>query len=106
MHEVHFRPQIAGASRGGGYTKRKAESKENNIKSILSEEYAKTILEQINTNTQRVFKTTMERQNQKFEQLLERKTISESIWTPKVDQTKWVINLSSRTLMINDAETA
>ena len=63
------------------------------------------ILEQIKTNTQRVFNTTKDRQKQKFEKLMREKQAAVSpIDTSYVDTSNWFINLSSRSL--SDAEIA
>ena len=66
---------------------------------ITLSEDVKSLLEKISTNTQRVFNNTKQRQKQKFEKLL----FLQVNLKPHVDQTNWVVNLSSRTL--SNAET-
>ena len=71
--------------------------------------HASEILEKISCNTKRLFNKTRDRQKRKFDNLLIEKQSSVSTTrTPHVDRThqvdksKWVINLSSRSL--SDAE--
>ena len=71
------------------------------ITSALSTDDAAEVLNKLNSTTQRVFNTTKDRQQRKFEKLLREKQSSISP-TTFVDKTKWVINLSSRAL--NEAE--
>jgi len=69
----------------------------------LSIEDAVEVLDKIRSNIQRVFTTTKDRQQRKFEKLLREKRASVShTKTPYVNKAKWVINLSSRSL--RDAE--
>ena len=57
------------------------------------------ILDKSRSNTQRVFYTTKDRQQRKFEKRLREKQASVSqTRKPYVDKAKWVINLSSRSL--------
>ena len=84
-----------------GDAKKETESTAQSITSTLSTNDANRILEQIETNTQQVFNTT----KQKFEKLIREKQAAASLVdTPYVDKTKWVINLSSRSL--GDADIA
>ena len=87
-----------------GDAKKETESTAQSITSTLSTNDANRILEQIETNTQRVFNTTKDRHKQKFEKLEKRETQAavSPVDTPYVDKTNWVINLSSRSL--NDAD--
>ena len=83
--------------------KREAESTAQSITSALSAEDTAEVLDKIRSNTQRVFNTTRGLQRRKFEKLLREKRASVShTRTPYVDNVKWVINLSSRSL--RDAE--
>ena len=66
---------------------------------ITLSEDVKSLLEKISTNTQRVFNNTKQRRNKN----LRSSSFCKSTSTPNVDQTNWVINLSSRTL--SNAET-
>ena len=82
-----------------GDAKKEIESTAQSITSTLSTNDANRILEQIETNTQRVFNTTKDRHKQKFEKLIREKQAAVSpVDTPYVDKTNWVINLSSRSL--------
>ena len=63
-------------------------------------EDATEVLDKIRSNTQRVFNTTKDRQQRKFEKLLREKQASVSPpTTSSVDKTNWVVNLSSRSLL-------
>ena len=71
----------------------------------LSPKDASEILEKISCNTKRLFNKTRDRQKRKFDDLLIEKQSSVSTTrtphidrTPQVDKSKWVINLSSRSL--------
>ena len=76
-----------------------AESTSETITSTLSAEDAAEVLDKIRSNTQRVFNTTKDRQQRKFEKLLCEKQASVSPPTTSfVDKTNWVVNLSSRSL--------
>ena len=82
---------------------KEAESTAQSITSTLLTNDTKRVIEQFKTNTQRVFSTTKGRHKQKFDKLLHKKQATTSpIDMPYVDKTKWVINLSSRSL--DDAE--
>ena len=82
-----------------GDAKKETESTAQSITSTLSTNDANRILEQIETNTQRVFNTTKDRHKQKFEKLIREKQAAVSpVDTPYVDKTNWIINLSSRSL--------
>ena len=75
--------------------KREAESTAQIITSALSAEDVAEVLDKIRSNTQRVFNTTKDRQQRKFEKLLRGKRASVShTRTLYVDKAKWVINLS------------
>ena len=88
-----------------GDAKKDTESTAQSITSVLSTNDANRILEQIKTNTQRVFNTTKDRHKQKFEKLTpEKQAIVSAVDTPYVDKANWVVNLSSRSL--SDAEKA
>ena len=79
--------------------KKETESTAQSITSTLSTNDANRILEQIETNTQRVFNTTKDRHKQKFEKLIREKQAAVSpVDIQYVDKTNWVINLSSRSL--------
>ena len=100
-----LRERIRLTQKAKGDVKKEAESTAESITSALSANDANRILEQIKTNTQRVFNTTKDRQKQKFEKLMQEKQAAVSpVDTPYVDKTNWVINLSSRSL--SDAEIA
>ena len=86
-----LRERIRLTQKAKGDVKKEAESTAQSITSALSTNDANRILEQVKTNTQRVFNTTKDRQKQKFKTLLHEKT-------------DWVINLSSRSL--SDTEIA
>ena len=80
------------------------EGKNHTAQSItcaLSADDAAEVLDKVKSTIQRVFNTTKDCQQRKFEKLLREKQSSVSP-TTFVDKTKWVINLSSRTL--NEAE--
>ena len=99
------RERIILTHKAKGDAKKDTESTAQSIKSALSTNHANRILEQIKTNTQRVFNTTKDRHKQKFEKLIREKQAAVSpVDTPYVDKTNWVINLSSRSL--SDAEKA
>ena len=66
---------------------------EHNICSFAED--AAEVLDEIRSNSQRVFNTTENHQQRKFENLLRMKQASVSP-TSFVDKTKWVINLRSR----------
>ena len=88
-----------------GDAKKETESTAQSITFTLSTNDANRILEQIETNTQRVFNTTKDRHKQKFEKLTpEKQAIVSAVDTPYVDKANWVVNLSSRSL--SDAEKA
>ena len=100
-----LRERIRLTQKAKGDVKKEADSTAESITSALSANDANRILEQIKTNTQRVFNTTKDRQKQKFEKLMQEKQAAVSpVDTPYVDKTNWVINLSSRSL--SDAEIA
>ena len=83
------------AQRARKDVKREAESTAQSITSALSAEDAAEVLDKIRSNTQRVFNTTKDRQQRKFEKLLREKQASAShTRTPYVDKAKWVIYLS------------
>ena len=83
-----LRERISLTMRAKADVKKEADSEDCSIRSTLSEEDAKSLLEQINANTQRV-----------YNYIKERKETSKSISKTHVDKTNWVINLSSRTLL-------
>ena len=98
-----LRERIRLAQRAKGDVKKEAESTSETITSALSAEDAAEVLDKIGSNTQRVFNTTKDRQQRKFEKLLREKQVSVSPPTTSfVDKTNWVVNLSSRSL--NEAE--
>jgi len=96
-----LRERIRLTQRAKADTKKEAESTAQSITSALSADDAAEVLDKVKSTTQRVFNTTKDRQQRKFEKLLREKQSSVSP-TTFVDKTKWVINLSSRTL--NEAE--
>ena len=100
-----LRERIRLTQKAKGDAKKDTESTAQSITSALSTNDANRILEQIKTNTQRVFNTTKDRHKQKFEKLVREKqaTVSQ-VDTPFVDKADWVVNLSSRSL--SDAEKA
>ena len=99
------RERIILTHKAKGDAKKDTESTAQSIKSALSTNHANRILEQIKTNTQRVFNTTKDRHKQKFEKLTpEKQAIVSPVDTPYVDKANWVVNLSSRSL--SDAEKA
>ena len=86
--------------RAKGGVKKEAESTAETITSTLSAEDAAEVLDTIRSNTQRVFNTTKDHQQRKFEKLLREKQASVSPTTTSfVDKTNWVVNLSSRSLI-------
>ena len=85
------RERIILTHKAKGDAKKDTESTAQSIKSALSTNHANRILEQIKTNTQRVFNTT-------------RQAAVSPVDTPYVDKANWVVNLSSRSL--SDAEKA
>ena len=100
-----LRERIRLTHKAKGDVNKETESTAESITSALSANDANRILEQIKTNTQRVFNTTKDRQKQKFEKLMQEKQAAVSpVDTPYVDKTNWVIKLSSRSL--SDAEIA
>ena len=87
-----LRERIRLTQKAKGDVKKEAESTAQSITSALSANDANRILEQIKTNTQRVFNTTKDRQKQKFEKLMQEKQAAVSpVDTPYVDKTNWVI---------------
>ena len=101
-----LRERIRLIQKAKGDAKKDTESTAQSITSALSTNDANRILEQIKTNTQRVFNTTKDRHKQRFEKLIREKkqaTVS-PVDTPYVDKANWVVNLSSRSL--SDAEKA
>jgi len=96
-----LRERIRLTQRAKGDTKKEAESTAQSITSALSADDAAEVLDKVKSTTQRVFNTTKDHQQRKSEKLLREKQSSVSP-TTFVDKTKWVINLSSRTL--NEAE--
>ena len=100
-----LRERIRLTQKAKGDAKKDTESTALSITSALSTNDANRILEQIKTNTQRVFNTTKDRHKQKFEKLTpEKQAIVSPVDTPYVDKANWVVNLSSRSL--SDAEKA
>ena len=100
-----LRVRIRLTQKAKGNAKKDTESTAQSITSSLSTNDANRILEQIKTNTQRVFNTTKDRHKQKFEKLIpEKQAIVSPVDTPYVDKANWVVNLSSRSL--SDAEKA
>ena len=98
-----LRERIGLAQRAKGDVKKEAECTAETITSTLSAEDAAEVLDKIRSNTQRVFNTTKDRQQRKFEKLLRQEQASVSPATPSfVDKRNWVVNLSSRSL--NKAE--
>ena len=98
-----LRERIRPAQRAKGDVKKEAEPTAETITPTLLAEDATEVLEKIRSNTQRVFNTTKDRQQRKFEKLLREKQASVSPpRTSSVDKTNWVVNLSSRSL--NEAE--
>ena len=99
-----LRERIRLTQKAKGDAKKDTESTAQSITSALSTN-ANRILEQIKTNTQRVFNTTKDRHKQKFEKLIREKQATVSpVDTPYVDKANWVVNLSSR--FLSDAEKA
>ena len=100
-----LRERIRLTQKAKGDAKKDTESTAQSITSALSTNDANRILEQIKTNTQRVFNITKDRHKQKFEKLVREKQATVSpVDTPFVDKADWVLNLSSRSL--SDAEKA
>ena len=100
-----LRERIRLTQKAKGDAKKDTESTAQSITSALSTNDANRILEQIKTNTQRVFNTTKDRHKQKFEKLIREKQATVSpVDTPYVDKANWVVNLSSR--FLSDAEKA
>ena len=100
-----LRERIRLTQKAKGDAKKDTESTAQSITSALSTNDANRILEQIKTNTQRVFNTTKDRHKQRFEKLIRKKQATVSpVDTPYVDKANWVVNLSSRSL--SDAEKA
>ena len=100
-----LRERIRLTQKAKGDAKKDTESTAQSITSALSTNDANRILEQIKTNTQRVFNTTKDRHKQKFEKLIRKIQATMSpVDTPYVDKANWVVNLSSRSL--SDAEKA
>ena len=98
-----LRERIRLAQRAKGDVKKEAESTAETITSTLSAEDAAEVLDKIRSNTQRVFNTTKDRQQRKFEKLFREKQAYVSPPTTSfVDKTNWVVILSSRSL--NEAE--
>ena len=89
-----LRERIRLTQRAKADTKKEAESTAQSITSALSADDAAEVLDKVKSTTRRVFNTTKDRQQRKFEKLLREKQSP----TTFVDKTKWVINLSSRTL--------
>ena len=90
-----LRERIRLTQRARKDVKREAESTAQSITSALSAEDAAEVLDKIRSNTQRVFNTTKDRQQRKFEKLLRGKRASVSHkGTLYVDKAKWVIYLS------------
>ena len=78
---------------------REAEATAQSIISALSTEGAAEVLDKIRPNTRQVIHITKDRQQRRFQKLLREKQASNSpTGTPYIDKTKWVINLSSRSL--------
>ena len=99
-----LRERIRLTQKAKGDAKKDTESTAQSITFALSTN-ANRILEQIKTNTQRVFNTTKDRHKQKFEKLTpEKQAIVSPVDTPYVDKTNWVVYLSSR--FLSDAEKA
>ena len=73
-----LRERIRLAQRAKGDVKKEAESTAETITSALSAEDAAEVLDKIRSNTQRVFNTTKDRQQRKFEKLLREKQASVS----------------------------
>ena len=100
-----LRERIRLTQKAKGNARKDTESTAQSITSTLSTNDANRLLEQIKTNTQRVFNTTKDRHKQKFEKLIRKIQATMSpVDTPYVDKANWVVNLSSRSL--SDAEKA
>ena len=93
-----LRERIRLAQRAKGNAMKDSHSTAKSITATLSPKDASEILEKISCNTKRLFNKTRDRQKRKFDDLL----IDSTTRTPQVDKSKWVINLSSRSL--SDAE--
>ena len=92
-----LRERIRLKQRAKGVVKKEVHSTERNIYS-LSRGRSGGTRQHIRSNTQRVFNTTKDRQQRKFEKPLREKQDSVSPTTSFVDKTNWVVNLSSRSL--------
>ena len=68
-----LRERIRLTQKAKGNAKKDTESTAQSITSTLSTNDANRLLEQIKTNTQRVFNTTKDRHKQKFEKLIRKK---------------------------------
>ena len=98
---TYLRERIRLTQKAKGDAKKDTESTAQSITSALSTDDANRILEQMKTNTQRVFNTTKDRRKQKFEKLIREKQAA-VVDTTYVCKTNWLVNLSSRSL--SDAE--
>ena len=92
-----LRERIRLTQKAKGDAKKDTESTAQSITSALSTDDANRILEQMKTNTQRVFNTTKDRRKQKFEKLIREKQAA-VVDTTYVCKTNWLVNLSSRSL--------
>ena len=87
-----LRERIRLTQRARRDVKREAKSTAQSITSGLSAEDAAEVLDNIRSNTQKVFNTTKDHQQRKFEKLLREKRASVfRTRTPYVDKAKWIL---------------